>query len=78
MEKMQTCNISNNLTSNDSIRNYYQNLMKLDKLKIFDIVQLSISINSPRIKITNWKADQIKRLIIKNPFEKIKDILDLK
>lgn len=43
MEKMQTCNISNNLTSNDSIRNYYQNLMKLDKLKIFDIVQLSIS-----------------------------------
>lgn len=78
MEKMQTCNISNNLTSNDSIRNYYQNLMKLDKLKIFDIVQLSISINSPRIKITNRKADQIKRLIIKNPFEKIKDILDLK
>ena len=75
---MQTCNISSNLTSNDSIRNYYQNLMKLDKLKIFDIVQLSISINSPRIKITNWKADQIKRLIIKNPFEKIKDILDLK
>ena len=75
---MQTCNISSNLTSNDSIRNYYQSLMKLDKLKIFDIVQLSISWNSPRIKITNRKADQIKRLIIKNPFEKIKDILDLK